>query len=135
MTGWSLHKGRRDWPIVGLCAAAILVIGTLSLLPQTAPPGGGVDLVLHALAYAGLAVLACRAAGRGWPYAALAVFAYSAALEALQTLVPGRSGSLGDLAANAAGVICGLLLFSAGRALARKIRRDRAAAMKAGAAT
>ncbi len=78
-------------------------VGVLSLLPQTAPPGGGVDLALHALTYAGLMVLFFLAFRRPWP-GAVGLLVYSSLLEVLQTYVPERNGSLEDVAANAAGI-------------------------------
>lgn len=80
-----------------------------SLLPQTAPPGNGVDLGLHLIFYAALTVATRGVVKRLWLVAPL-VFLYSAALEGLQTLVPGRTGSVDDLIANAIGVACGLLI-------------------------
>jgi len=78
-------------------------VGILSLLPQTAPPGGGVDLALHAVTYAGLMALFAVAFRRLWPGAA-GLLAYSSLIEVLQAFVPGRYGSLEDVAANAAGI-------------------------------
>ncbi len=94
--------------------ALTAAVGVLSLLPQTAPPGGGgIDLALHTVTYGGLMVLYALAFRRLWPGAA-GLFVYSSLIEVLQTLVPGRQGALDDVVANAAGisavVVIGLLL-------------------------
>ncbi len=78
-------------------------VGILSILPQTAPPGGGVDLPLHALTYGGLMVLFAMAFRRPWLGAA-GLLVYSSLIEGVQAFVPGRQGSLEDVAANAAGI-------------------------------
>jgi len=100
----------------GVGPGVLLVVLTVaaaigSLLPQTAPPGNGVDLFLHLLFYAALTVLASVASGRLW-LAAPMVFLYSAALEGLQGLVPGRDSSIDDLIANAVGVACGIAVIA-----------------------
>ncbi len=84
-------------------------VGVLSLLPQTAPPGDGIDLALHVMTYAGLMVLFFLAFRRPWP-GAVGLLVYSSLLEVLQVFVPGRNGSLGDVAANAAGIGAVLLI-------------------------
>ncbi len=89
--------------------ALAVAVGIFSLLPQTAPPGGGVDLPLHALTYAGLMILFSVAFHRLWLGAA-SLLVYSSLLEMLQAFVPGRNGSLGDVAANAAGIGAVLLI-------------------------
>ncbi len=78
-------------------------VGVLSLLPQTAPPGDGIDLALHVMTYAGLMVLFAMGFRRLWLGAA-GLFLYSSLLELLQAFVPGRNGSLEDIAANATGI-------------------------------
>lgn len=49
-----------------------------------------------------------------------ACLAFAALAEWLQASVPGRVASLGDLRANAAGVLIGVVLFEGPRALVRK---------------
>gem|GEM_PF-6425399 len=107
MKGARADRRRRGSGLLLVALTVAAAIGTL--LPQTAPPGNGVDLGLHLLFYGMLTVVAFRAVGRIWLAAPL-VFLYSAVLEALQNLVPGRSGSADDVIANAIGVACGLLV-------------------------
>lgn len=84
-------------------------VGVLSLLPQTAPPGEGVDLALHTLTYAGLMGLFAVAFRRLWLGAA-GLLVYSSLLEGVQAFVPERHGSLADVAANSAGIGVVLLI-------------------------
>ena len=80
-------------------------------LPQEMPP----DLLLHFLGFgvpAMLASLASRGGRGGWSlFHAIAIVALAAlASEAAQWLVPGRTVSALDLAADAAGIACGVCL-------------------------
>ena len=97
----------------GPVAAHMLLIFALSSVPRLpAPPGGLSDKQAHALAYAVLALLLCRAlaggslwrvtAGRAALAATLAI-AYGATDEWHQSFVPGRESDLADLFADAAG--------------------------------
>ncbi len=85
------------------------VVGVLSLLPQTAPPGGGVDLVLHALTYGGLMALFAGAFHQVW-LGAVGLLVYSSLIEVSQGFVPGRLGSMEDVAANMAGIGIAILI-------------------------
>ena len=71
--GSRIRSKRRLRVLFFVLAAAV---GVLSLLPQTAPPGGGVDLVLHALTYGGLMGLFGVAFHQVWVGAA-GLFLYS----------------------------------------------------------
>lgn len=87
--------------------AALLAFG--SLTPSLAPPSAQhADLWLHGLAYGSLTAVAV-ALFRRLAFCALGVFAYSAILEGLQALVPGRHPSWLDVVANAVGVTAVML--------------------------
>ncbi|HYE01533.1 MAG TPA: VanZ family protein [Alphaproteobacteria bacterium] len=113
-----------------IAAGAALVIATAaiaaaSLTPSLAPPGEfGIDKLLHALGFAGLAVLATAAfRGRGTHLFAYALLlAVGAGIEVAQSWVPGRQGSLLDLLADGAGLLLGAA--AAGRMI-RAARRPR----------
>lgn len=86
----------------------------MAVQPELAPPGeGGADKYLHLLAFAGLAMIgfwAVRAViARGVIVALLLLL--GAGIEWMQASVPGREGSLGDLAADAAGLLLALILL------------------------
>ena len=92
--------------------AAIFYVSSLPDPP--APPTS--DKGLHWLAYLGLAVLVVRALVRGLPKrigpgvaaAAIAItVAYGATDEVHQLFVPGRTGDVYDLMADAAGAVAG----------------------------
>jgi len=91
-----------------ICAVAVLV---LSLLPPDVPePTTGWDKTNHLLAFGTLSVLGVRA----WParvwHVALALTAYGAAIEALQSLTSYRTASWVDLLADILGIAIGLAL-------------------------
>lgn len=92
--------------LFSLCALAVLV---LSLLPPDAPePTTGWDKTNHLLAFGTLAVLGVRAwPARAW-HLALALTAYGAAIEALQSLTAYRNASWADLLADVLGIAIGL---------------------------
>jgi len=95
-----------NWPVsvrLALVGALNLAVALVALLPGAMPPGDGVDLWLHALTFSGLTIITFVAFGRVL-ISAIVVFAFSALIEAAQLYVPGRSGSLDDIAANAIGV-------------------------------
>jgi len=88
-----------------------------SLLPESASPMaaldrlGAPDFVLHSVAYTVLAFLPAvliRPRRRG-QYAAAAMFVLGLALEIAQLAAPGREFELVDLAANAVGVVVGIV--------------------------
>lgn len=96
-----------------------LFVGTH--LPPTFPglPGDNSDKLVHAAAFAGLAWLLAtawqssvgRLNGRHLRFAWLAVVLYGAADELTQLLV-GRSATMGDWLADAAGAALGLVIFA-----------------------
>ena len=100
----------------------VLVVAVLSLLPSQEMArtslGGHVE---HALAYAGTTFFAALAyaprAGAGRPVAGLVV--YAGVLEVLQRYSPGRTSAVEDFLASATGVLIGLGLALAVRALWR----------------
>lgn len=103
---------RRGWR--SLLAALIAIVSAAALAPTTETPSVGMgDKIDHLLAFVSLAV----AAALSWPAtrrhaagAGVALLAYGAFIELLQTQVPGRSGDLLDLASDAAGIVLGLTL-------------------------
>jgi VanZ family protein len=87
--------------------ALALAVGVLALIPSLPPSiGTGWDKLNHIIAFAALAVAACRGFS-GSPGrtsgALLAVLAFGVAIEVLQLLVGGRTASRGDLLADALG--------------------------------
>ncbi len=100
-------------------AAYALLIAYLSLRPMVGEIPGNWDKLYHLLAYGGFALLGYGVLreGRHYAWVCLAVVAYGALMEYAQSFVPGRMMSLGDLAANTAGVAIAAFLVS--RAAAR----------------
>jgi len=98
--------------------AALIVLGTSWPNPQVPQVGEG-DKVVHAFFYGVLGWLVARALRTGAATRLLAAFAALVAFAALdewhQGFIPGRSASVGDLAADAAGIAIGLLLLAARR--------------------
>jgi VanZ family protein len=96
------------------------LIFALSSVPDLGTGLGGWDLVLrkigHAAEFALLGALLARAIGSAWPAFALGVL-YAISDEVHQAFVPGRQGSPLDVAVDAVGVACGVLLW---RQLARR---------------
>jgi len=98
----------------------ILVISWLALSP--APPKQmnlGWDKLNHLSAFATLGLLGRLAWPRHTLVVPLALLAYGAAIEVLQSQVPGRSGEWPDLLADALGLLLGSL---ASWALSRLLR-------------
>jgi VanZ family protein len=94
------------------------VIFYLSSLSNPALPAGTTDKTWHAVGYAGLAVLVCRALAGGFgrrltiagALAAVAITAgYGFTDEFHQTFVPNRGWDVYDLVADAAGAIAGAI--------------------------
>jgi VanZ family protein len=100
-------------------AAWAAVIFALSSVPHLGTGLGTWDLVLRKLAhtaeYAMLGALLVRASGKGWLSLVLGVL-YAASDELHQTFVTGRHGSPLDVAIDAVGVGCGILLWQRVRA-------------------
>ena len=106
-----MTRAIRLWGPVLVYMVAIFVV---SSLPDAPLPSGMSDKSGHTLAYAGLGVCVVRAFAGGLPgrvtagvaLAALAVtIGYAVTDEVHQTFVPGRTGDVGDLYADAGGAI------------------------------
>jgi len=95
------------------------LIFALSSIPDLGTGLGGWDLVLrklaHAAEYAVLGALLLRATKRAGPAFTLGAL-YAVSDELHQALVPGRQGALVDVAIDAVGVACGVLLWQRARA-------------------
>jgi len=95
-------------------AAWTALIFAFSSVPDLGTGLGGWDLVLrklaHAAEFAVLGALLVRATHRAWPAFALGTL-YAVSDELHQVLVPGRVGSLLDVAIDAVGVAFGVLLW------------------------
>lgn len=95
-----------------------VVIFALSSVPDLGTGLGGWDLVLRKLAhmaeYAVLGALLLRATGRAGLAVALGTL-YAVSDEIHQAFVPGRMGSPLDVAIDAVGVACGVLLWQSVR--------------------
>jgi VanZ family protein len=103
---------------LALWAASMAAVVYLSLLPDVDMPGDypDIDKLYHMAGYAWLAFLPCFgfARKRVGLAASLSMIVLGCALEYAQGYVPGRMPSLGDMAANTAGVLLGI---AAGRLL------------------
>jgi VanZ family protein len=101
----------RLWLPVLVWAALIFA---LSSVPDLGSGLGGWDLVLrkiaHAAEFAVLGALLVRAVRMPWLAVVLGVL-YAVSDELHQTLVPGREGSVLDVAIDAAGVLCGVVAW------------------------
>lgn len=113
-------RGLSLWGPPALYALAIFGLSSLSAPP--APPQQLSDKHVHALAFAGLALMLVRAlANARWSdvtvatgvQAAVVAIAYGATDEWHQSFVPGRHAELLDLAADAVGVIAAVGLLCA----------------------
>jgi len=102
------------WAPVVIYMAAIFYVSSLTDPPVPANS----DKPLHWLAYLGLAVVVVRALAGGLPRrigvglatAAMAItIGYGATDEVHQTFVPGRTGDVYDLIADAAGALAGTI--------------------------
>ena len=109
--------GARLWAAPVIYAIAIFVLSSIPTPP--APPGAVTDKQVHALVYAGLALLVLRALaagdasrvtfGRALGASAIAA-AYGVTDEWHQWFVPGRVADALDLLANAVGALTATLL-------------------------
>jgi VanZ family protein len=99
-------------------AGLIFFLSSLSTIPL-APPVPHLDKAGHFAVYLVLGALLAHATARtGWPLA-LAVglgVVYGMTDEVHQTFVPGRTATVGDWVADAAGVLAGVYLYSRLRA-------------------
>lgn len=106
---------RADWRRLALSIwlVAVVAVTTLSLLPQTAPPGDhGLDKLIHAASYFALALLP-HAAFENRKVALAAAFAMiplGCAIELAQGFVPARFGDVWDVVANSCGALAALAL-------------------------
>jgi len=118
-----LNRNIVNWTAVAAFCALLFVGSVVSIDAGRSELGRliqGRDKILHAVAYAILAVLACRALARpargAWAYLVLGVLfaiSYGALLEGLQAGLAPRSCSVADAAANALGAGAGGLLWFA----------------------
>jgi VanZ like family len=106
----------RLWAPVLAWAALIFAA---SSVPDLGTGLGGWDVLLrkiaHGAEFAVLGALLARATGRGGVAFLLGAL-YAVSDELHQTLVPGRLGSPLDVAIDAAGVLCGIVLWQLARA-------------------
>ena len=87
------------------CALAVLV---LALIPSPPPMiTTGWDKSNHLLAFAVMAWLGCKAFPQRVAYTLLALLAYGALIEILQSLTPTRSAEWLDLFADSLGIVVG----------------------------
>jgi VanZ family protein len=97
----------------GAFAVAVVVSLVVLFTPASGVPTAldGVDKLVHAALFAVLAGTG-RWAGAGAARLAVALAVYAAGSEVIQGLAPlGRSGSLADWIADAAGILLGLALW------------------------
>ena len=88
----------------------LVAVTILSLLPAPSlPPVPGTDKTHHFIAYAALTFSVALARPKNWLLIACFFIAWSGAIEIIQPYV-NRYGEWMDLAANAGGVACGILL-------------------------
>jgi VanZ family protein len=108
-------KAFRAAPRLGFCAL-VLTISVGSLLPQQdSVPLGHLDKLAHVGAYALTAFVGALGAPsrRGWWVVASAMLGLGVLMELLQSYVPGRSASVGDLVADVVGLTAGIWLAAA----------------------
>lgn len=93
-----------------LTAFLVVVIAVLTLAPQAPGPPGppGVDKIAHFVAFAMLVLPLGLTRTDNWVWVASAALIYGAAIELIQPQV-GRGAEWGDLFADGAGVVFGLL--------------------------
>lgn len=115
------------WAPVAIYMGAIFFVSSLS----NPPVPDGTDKPLHWLAYLGLAVLVVRALAGGLPRrigfgiasaAMLITVLYGATDEVHQLFVPGRTGEVKDLLADAVGALAGTITCVAWGFLAQGTR-------------
>lgn len=110
----TIGSSRRWWPVIGW-AGVILALTSWPSPPHVAPFLPGLDKVVHLTIYAVLGYLVAQALQapvllrtRLNALTALSLFAFVDELH--QVLIPGRSASLWDWAADLTGATLGLLL-------------------------
>jgi VanZ family protein len=117
------------WLPVAVYMAGLFIASADSTPPM---PARVSDKSLHLVAYAGLAIVVCRAVARGLPArltrraavaALLITIGYAATDELHQSFVPNRSADVYDLLADAAGACAGLFACWAWGIIAAPNRR------------
>ena len=99
---------RTNW--IAFTLLTLVVITTLSLWPlENLPSVPGTDKTHHLIAYAVLMFPAALRKPDKWIMFGLLFIAYSGAIELLQPYV-NRYGEWLDMAANAGGLVCGLIV-------------------------
>lgn len=99
---------KTNWIVFTLCTLA--VITTLSLWPlEKLPSAPGTDKTHHLIAYAVLMFPTALRKPNKWILFGLLFISYSGAIELFQPYV-NRYGEWLDMAANTAGVVCGLII-------------------------
>lgn len=109
---------------IALFCAACLAVAALALGPPPTGLAPGEDKLLHIAAFFALTVLGALAFYRSSVWApAVGLLAGGIAIELVQG-IPAikRSMSLGDVAADAAGIVAGLVLVAAARLVWRGLR-------------
>ena len=150
MTSLTTPRGRGIRVLVAAIAAvtAVAVVSGLTLAPRAiAAPlrsifmdavdafspvqvpwlaFGGADVVLNAMLFVPLgATIALLFARWAWPFAIVAGFLLSSAVEFAQTTIPGRVPDLDDVFWNTAGGAVGVIAVTVPRLIAAAIRRVR----------
>lgn len=107
-----------------MLVAAIVV---LSLIPGDRPPSINLhhyDKIAHALSYAALmAWFAIGALETLWRKIGFFVFLLGCVMECCQALIPYRTASLGDIAANSLGIVIGVFVAIILTTGSRSLRR------------
>lgn len=97
-----------------LLAVLIVIVGWFAFGPSsTLPELEGGDKINHVLAFLALGTVASFSVPRGWRATTLTasgLLLYGGFIEAVQAQLPHRQGDWYDLAADAVGLLCGLLL-------------------------
>lgn len=91
--------------------AAVAAVVVASFVPAAAPPGAwGADKVLHFMVFLFLAAVPAAVLPRrpALLWAEVFVLAVGLGIELVQSFIPGRVGSGGDLLADALGVLIGI---------------------------
>jgi VanZ family protein len=116
----------RAWRI--LLAGLAGLVCWLAFSPQPPPQADtGWDKLNHMLAFAALAFCAWRGfatSARRLAGVPLALMAYGAVIELVQSRIPGRSGEWPDLLADAVGIAAGMALAAAGSRRPRLANAD-----------
>ena len=91
--------------------ASIVVLSLAPPAPLPEVTQGFDDKLAHSLIYSVLmAWFAVAATSHLWVRIALWIFALGAGLECCQVIIPYRTGSIGDVIANSAGILLGAII-------------------------